>query len=241
MSDEPVISIPLPDIDFPGGVCHFVATPIGNLADLGLRALAHLRAADFIYAEDTRHTRRLMQRYDLHTPMASYHDHNKAHAVVAIVEKLQAGLKIAVVSDAGMPCISDPGYSLIKALQENELSWTIIPGPSSTLSALVLSGFPPDRFLYVGYLPRKKGQRTTFLEDVLTERGTVLVLESCHRIRSSLEILETLAPERPMAVAREITKLHEETLWGTPSELLSVLTGRRLKGELVLVIKGLGK
>ncbi len=241
MTDETVISIPLPEIDFPGGLCHFIATPIGNMGDVGLRALAHLQAADIIYAEDTRHTRRLMQRYNLATPLASYHDHNKARAVVAIVEKLQAGLKIAVVSDAGMPCISDPGYSLIKALQENELSWTIIPGPSSTLSALVLSGFPPDRFLYVGYLPRKKGQRTTFLEDVLKERGTVLVLESCHRIRSSLEILEILAPERSLAVAREITKLHEETLMGTATELLKVLTGRRLKGELVLVIKGVGK
>ena len=117
---------------------------------------------------------------------------------------------------------------------------TVIPGPSSTVSALVLSGFSPDRFLYLGYAPRKKGQRGKFLADALTEPGTVLIFESCHRIRSTLEILAELAPERTVAVAREITKLHEETLRGTAGQLLEIMTGRRLKGELVMVLQGIG-
>ncbi len=232
-------SITLPEVDFPGGMCHFVATPIGNLADVSLRALAVLAAADVVYAEDTRHTRRLLDRYGLTCRMASYHDHNKVRAVAQIVERLRAGEKVAVVSDAGMPCISDPGFSLSRRLLQEELPWTVIPGPSSPLSALVLSGFSPDRFLFLGYLPRKKGKRASFLEEALTESGTVLMLESCHRIRSTLEILEGLSPTRVLAVAREITKLHEETLRGTAGELLEVMTGRRLKGELVLAMQGM--
>jgi len=231
-------SVPLPEVDFPEGLCHFVATPIGNLGDVSLRALAVLAAADVVYAEDTRHTRRLLDRYGLTCRLASYHDHNKSRAVPQIVERLRAGEKVAVVSDAGMPCISDPGFSLARTLLAEEMPWTVIPGPSSTLSALVLSGFSPDRFLFLGYLPRKKGKRTTFLTNALTEPGTVLLLESCHRITSTLEILEKLDSGRILAIAREITKLHEETLRGTATELLKVMTGRRLKGELVLVMQG---
>ncbi len=239
--DPTPVVVPLPEIDFPAGLCHFVATPIGNMADMSLRALAVLSLADVVYAEDTRHTRQLCRRYDLQLTLVSYHDHNKSRVVPQIVARLQAGERIAVVSDAGMPCISDPGYSLVKALLENELPWTVVPGPSSTLAALVLSGFSPDRFLYLGYAPRKKGQRRTFLEDALTEPGTVLILESCHRIRSTLEILLELAPERTFAIAREITKLHEEVPRGTAARLLEIMVGRKLKGELVLVVQGLGK
>jgi 16S rRNA (cytidine1402-2'-O)-methyltransferase len=231
----------LPEVDLPGGLCHFVATPIGNLADVGLRALAVLAAADVVYAEDTRHTRRLLDRYGIRAVLASYHDHNKDRAVPAVVERLKDGQKVAVVSDAGMPCISDPGFTLVRALEQAGLGWTVIPGPSSTLAALVLSGFATDRFLYLGYAPRKKGQRRTFLEGALEEPGTVLILESCHRIRSTLEILAEVDPERRAAVARELTKVHEETLRGTAPELLEVMTGRRLKGELVLVLQGRGK
>jgi 16S rRNA (cytidine1402-2'-O)-methyltransferase len=236
----PPVTVPLPEITVPGGVCHFVATPIGNLADIGLRALAVLAGADVVFAEDTRHTGRLLQRYGLKVRLVSYHDHNKRQVVPRIVDRLTAGERVAVVSDAGMPCISDPGYGLVRALQEADLPWTVIPGPSSTLAALVLSGFSPDRFLYLGYAPRKKGQRRTFLHDALGEPGTVLVLESCHRIRATLEILAELAPERPLAVVREITKLHEEAPRGTAAELLGIMTGARLKGELVLVIRGSG-
>ena len=236
-----LIGVTLPDVDFPAGVCHFVATPIGNLADMGLRALAVLAQAEVVYAEDTRHTRLLCRRYGLNVPLVSYHDHNKIRVVPDIVARLAGGGRVAVVSDAGMPCISDPGYSLVVALLARDLPWTVIPGPSSTLAALVLSGFSPDRFLYLGYAPRKKGQRRTFLTEALVEPGTVLILESCHRIRSTLEILAEVAPERTLAIAREITKLHEETLRGTAARLLEVMVGRKLKGELVLVIQGLGK
>jgi 16S rRNA (cytidine1402-2'-O)-methyltransferase len=215
-----------------------VATPIGNLADVGLRALAVLAAADIVYAEDTRHTRRLLDRYGLRAELAPYHDHNKDRAVPRILEHLRANRKVAVVSDAGMPCVSDPGFTLVRALQAARLPWTVVPGPSSVLAALVLSGFSPDRFLFLGYAPRKKGQRTRFLEEALAEEGTVLILESCHRIRSTMEILADLAPARRLAVAREITKLHEETLRGTAGEVLPLLTGSRLKGELVLVLQG---
>lgn len=238
MSDVPPILVPLPEIEFPAGLCHFVATPIGNLGDMSLRALAVLAAADVVYAEDTRHTRRLLDRYSLRCTLYSYHDHNKKKAVPQIVAALKDGQKIAIVSDAGMPCISDPGFSLVKALMAEEMTWTVIPGPSSTLSALVLSGFSPDRFLYMGYLPRKKGQRARVLKEALEEPGTVLFLESCHRIASTLEILNEVGPDRPIAVAREITKLHEETLRGTAAELKEIMTGRRLKGELVLVMSG---
>ncbi len=231
-------TITLPEVDFPPGLCHFVATPIGNLADISLRALAILAAADVVYCEDTRHTRRLLNRYDLKCYLMSYHDHNKLKAVPQIIERLRGGEKVVIVSDAGMPCISDPGFSLARSLLAEEMPWTVIPGPSSTLSALVLSGFSPDRFLFVGYLPRKKGKRATFLTNALEESGSVILLESCHRITSSLEILAELAPRRILAVAREITKLHEETLRGTAAELLKVMTGRRLKGELVLVMQG---
>jgi len=224
----------------PPGCCHFVATPIGNLADVGLRALAVLGAVDTIYAEDTRHTRILLQRYGLDGTLQSYHDHNKRQMVPRIVERLRQGARIAVVSDAGMPCVNDPGFSLVRALQEAGLPWTVIPGPSSTLAALVLSGFSPDRFLFVGYPPRKKGARERFLAEALAQRATVIALESIHRIVSTLEILQAIAPDRPLAIAREITKLHEETLRGTAAELLAQMTGRRLKGELVLLARGAG-
>lgn len=238
MTGPQPVQVLLPEIDFPAGLCHLVATPIGNLADLGLRALAVLARADVIYAEDTRHTHRLLDRYGLHCPMVSYHDHNKARVVPQIVARLREGARVAVVSDAGMPCISDPGFTLVRALLEADLPWTVIPGPSSTLAALVLSGFSPDRFLFVGYLPRKKGQRARELGEFLEESGTVICLESCHRIASTLEILAEIAPERRVAVAREITKLHEETLRGTPAQVAKLMTGARLKGELVLVLEG---
>ncbi len=230
----------MPEIDFPGGQCHFVATPIGNLGDISLRALAVLAAADVVYAEDTRHTRRLLSRYGIVVPLSSYHDHNKTKVVPVIVSRLKAGDKVAVVSDAGMPCISDPGFTLVRSLLEEDLPWTVIPGPSSTVTALVLAGFSPDRFLYLGYAPRKKGQRKKFLVDALAEPGSVLIFESCHRVRSTLEILDELAPERMIAVVREITKIHEEALRGRAAELLEIMTGPRLKGELVIVLQGLG-
>ena len=229
--------ISLPEVDLEPGACWLVATPIGNLGDITLRALAVLGACDVVYAEDTRQTRRLLSRYGLSRPLEAYHDHNKDRAVPRIVERLRAGERVAVVSDAGMPCISDPGFTLVRALREAGLPWSVAPGPSSTLAALVLAGFEPDRFVYAGYPPRKKGARTRWLEDLLGLGCTVITLESVHRIRSTLEILAGTAPSRELAVCREITKLHEETLRGTAEQLLQQMTGSRLKGELVLLIR----
>ena len=229
--------ISLPEVDLEPGACWLVATPIGNLGDITLRALAVLGACDVVYAEDTRQTRRLLSRYGLSRPLEAYHDHNKDRAVPRIVERLRAGERVAVVSDAGMPCISDPGFTLVRALREAGLPWSVAPGPSSTLAALVLAGFEPDRFVYAGYPPRKKGARARWLEDLLGLGCTVITLESVHRIRSTLEILAETAPSRELAVCREITKLHEETLRGTAEQLLQQMTGSRLKGELVLLIR----
>jgi 16S rRNA (cytidine1402-2'-O)-methyltransferase len=228
----------LPTIDFPAGSCLLVATPIGNLDDMTLRGLAALVAADVIYAEDTRRTRRLLARYGVRTRLASYHDHSGRAVVSRIVERLRAGDRVVVVSDAGMPGISDPGYTLIRALREAGLPWSVVPGPSSVLAALLLAAFPMDRFLFAGYPPRKPGAARAFLERALAEAGAVVVFESCHRVRATLEQLGELAPKRELAVVREISKVHEETLRGTAAELLESMTGPRLKGELVIVIRG---
>lgn len=231
----------LPPVELEAGSCWLVATPIGNLGDITLRALAVLEACDVIYAEDTRSARRLLQRFELQKPLEAYHDHNKDRAVARILERLKVGERVAVVSDAGMPCVSDPGYTLVRALREEGRSWSVVPGPSSVLAALVLAGFEPDRFVFAGYPPRKKGARGRWLDELLQLEVTVIVLESVHRIGSTLEILAELAPERELAICREMTKVHEETLRGTAGELLAQLTGPRRKGELVLVLRGTTK
>lgn len=240
MTDLSTRALVLPVAELPAGVCQLVATPIGNLADIGLRALSVLVAADVVYAEDTRHTRRLLDRYGVSVPLASFHDHNAARAVPAIIARLREGARVAVVSDAGMPCVSDPGYALVSALRREDLPYSVVPGPSSVLAALVLSGFPTDRFLFLGFVPRKSGARRRMLGEALAESGTTVLLESCHRIRSTLEALRELDALREVAVAREITKLHEETLRGDADEVLRQLTGPRLRGELVLVVRGTG-
>lgn len=231
----------LPDVTLAAGSCWFVATPIGNLGDITLRALAILAASDAIYAEDTRHTRKLLAHFGLSRPLEAYHDHNKDRAVPRILARLRAGESVAVVSDAGMPCISDPGFTLVRALREAGLPWHVAPGPSSTLAALVLAGFEPDRFMMAGYPPRRPGTRARWLQELLDLDCTVILLESVHRIRSTLETLAELAPARELAICREITKLHEETLRGPAETLLESMTGQRLRGELVLLLRGQSK
>lgn len=232
------LTVALPAVEVPAGSCWFVATPIGNLGDVGLRALGVLAACDVIYAEDTRSARRLLGHFDLQRPLESYHDHNKQRAVPRILARLAAGESVAVVSDAGTPCVADPGFTLVRALREAGRTWTVVPGPSSVLAGLVLSGFEPDRFTVAGYAPRKTGARTRWLEGLLALETTVIILESVHRIRSTLDLVATLAPAREVAVCREMTKLHEETLRGTAAEVRDRLTGARLKGELVLLLRG---
>lgn len=229
--------VPLPEIEVDAGACWFVATPIGNLGDITLRALAVLQACDVVYAEDTRQTRRLLQHFGLRARLEAYHDHNKDRAVPRILSRLAAGERVAVVSDAGMPCVSDPGFTLVRALRKAEMTWHVAPGASSVLTGLVLSGFEPDRFVYAGYPPRKKGARSRWLNELLDLDTTTILLESVHRIRSTLELIAELAPTRELAVCREMTKRHEETVRGPAADLLEKMTGKRLKGELVLLIR----
>lgn len=235
MNERTVI---LPELSLEPRSCWLVATPIGNLADMTLRALAVLAACDVIYAEDTRQTRKLLSHFGLSKPLEAYHEHNEDRAVTRIIGRLRAGERVAVVSDAGTPCISDPGYVLIRALGAAGLRWYAAPGPSSVLTALVLSGFEPDRFVYAGYPPRRKGARARWLQELLELGCTIILLESVHRVRSTLEILSAIAPERELAICREMTKLHEETLRGPAAALLETMTGKRLRGELVLLLRG---
>ncbi len=237
MSEPVANGLRLPPIDFPAGLCLLVATPIGNLDDVTLRALAALASADVVYAEDTRRTRRLLARYELSARLVSYHDHSRDLVVAGIVKRLRDGERVVVVSDAGTPGIADPGYTLLRALREEGLPWSIVPGPSSVLAALLLAGFPMDRFLFAGYPPRRPGPARAFLATALAAGCTAVVLESCHRARATLSLLAELAPAREIALAREITKVHEETLRGTPAQVLAQMNGPRLKGELVIVLR----
>lgn len=238
MTDQPLIpSAPLPLLDLEPGSCWLVATPIGNLGDMTLRAVSVLAGCDVVYAEDTRSARRLLSHFGLQKPTEAYHDHNKDRAVPRIIERLENGDVVAVISDAGMPCVNDPGFTLVRALRQAGRRWDVAPGASSVLTALVLAGFEPDRFVFAGYTPRKKGARARWLTELLDLDTTLILLESVHRIRSTLETLAELDPARELAVCREMTKLHEEVVRGTPAELLEQMTGRRLKGELVLLIR----
>jgi len=216
---------------------YVVATPIGNLEDISLRALRILREVHLIAAEDTRKTRRLLAAYDIGTPMTSYYEHNKQSKLDSILTRLEDG-DIALVSEAGMPGLSDPGYELITAAYERNIPVVPVPGPSSVITALVVSGLPTDRFSYIGFLPRKSGARKRILESVVDETGTIVALEAPHRLTATLyEILAVLG-DRRIAVCREMTKLHEEIFRGTVGEAVKHFTEPR--GEFTLVIEGRG-
>ncbi len=216
-------------------VLYVVATPIGNLEDISMRALRVLREVKLIAAEDTRKTRRLLTAYDIRTPLTSYYEHNKLSKLDRILDRLEEG-DIALVSEAGMPGISDPGYELIVAAGKRNIPVVPVPGPSAVITALAVSGLPTDRFLYIGFLPNKSGARRRALESVAAEPGTVIVLEAPHRLKASLEDILTVLGDRRMAVGRELTKLHEEVFRGTVSEAMNHFTEPR--GEFTLVIEG---
>jgi 16S rRNA (cytidine1402-2'-O)-methyltransferase len=219
------------------GMLYVVATPIGNLEDITHRALRILREADLIACEDTRQTRKLLDHYQISTPTLSYHEHNEAARAEELVHKLEDGVTIAQVSDAGMPGISDPGYRLIKLAIDRGITVAPIPGPSALIAALVGSALPTDAFEFHGFLPAKRGQRRTALEAFRRVGHAIVVYEAPHRIRETLEdIAAVLGPERPVALARELTKIHEEFIRGTASEVLSQVQSRELKGEITLVI-----
>lgn len=212
-----------------------VATPIGNLEDISLRALRILREVKLIAAEDTRKTRQLLVTYEIKTPVTSYHEHNKLTKLDYILKCLNEG-DVALVSDAGTPCISDPGFELITAANQQGIPVVSIPGPSVIITAMVVSGLPVDRFTYIGFLPRRSGARRQLLEAIANEHGIIVALESPHRLRAALsDILITLG-DRSIAVCRELTKLHEEVFRGKISRALEHFTEPR--GEFTLVIEG---
>lgn len=216
---------------------YIVATPIGNLEDISLRALRVLREVKLIAAEDTRKTRRLLTAYDIKTPMTSYYEHNKLTKLERILDCVKEG-DVALVSEAGMPGISDPGYELILAAGQHNIPVVPVPGPSAVTTALAVSGLPTDRFTYIGFLPNKAGARRRALESVADEPGTIITLEAPHRLLASLEDIRNTLGDRRIAVCRELTKLHEEVFRGTAGEAIKYFVEPR--GEFTLVIEGKG-
>jgi len=214
---------------------YVVATPIGNLEDISLRALRILREVKLIAAEDTRKTKRLLNAYHIQTPMTSYHEHNKKTKLDYILNCLKEG-DVALVSEAGMPGISDPGYELVGAANQNGIPVIPIPGPSAVITALAVSGLPTDRFLYLGFLPRRASARKQALKSVAQETGTMVILEAPHRLQQALSDLRLVLGDRRLAVCRELTKLHEEVFRGTISQAIDRFTEPR--GEFTLVIEG---
>ncbi|MBZ5505591.1 MAG: 16S rRNA (cytidine(1402)-2'-O)-methyltransferase [Acidobacteriia bacterium] len=219
------------------GTLYVVATPIGNLEDITYRAVRVLREADLIACEDTRHTAKLLQHYGIDKPTVSYHEHNEAARAEELVMKLAQGLTIAQVSDAGMPGISDPGYRVIKLAIERGVTVVPVPGPSALIAGLAASGLPTDSFQFLGFVPSKSGQRRTMLESLRQAPYTTIFYEAPHRIAATMQdIVEILGPERPVVLARELTKIHEEFIRGTAAEVLARTQAQELKGEITLLI-----
>ncbi len=217
---------------------YLIATPIGNLEDITLRALRVLREEVAIVAcEDTRQTRKLLDRYEIRKRLLSCHEHNEAARTAEIVEALERGESVALVSDAGTPLVSDPGYRLVSAAIQKGIPVVPLPGASAVLSALAASGFPAETFKFVGFLPSKTAARRQMLEQLVREPPTIVAYESPHRILGSLSDMAELLGDRPIVLARELTKIHEEFLRGTAQEILNTLGARpSVRGEMTLVI-----
>lgn len=215
---------------------YFVPTPIGNREDITRRALEVLGSVDLITCEDTRHSGPLLSHYGISKPLIALHDHNEAKRAPELIKRVQAGETIAVVTDAGMPAVSDPGYRLLRACIENDVEYTVLPGPSAILTALVGSGFPVHAFYYGGFLSVKKGKRAKALFAAAQSQDTSIFFESPHRILSTLEILSNDYPDQPVCVARELTKKFETYHRGTAKEMFDHFTTHKAKGEIVFLI-----
>jgi len=220
---------------FPPGI-YLVATPIGNLEDISQRQRRVLEDCDLVACEDTRRTGQLLSRLSIKKTLLSYHEHNESARAEQLAEKAMAGKRIAVVSDAGTPGISDPAYRVVRAAVERGVTVFPVPGPSAVVAALVASGLPTDRFVYEGFLPQKGEKRWRRVDKLLEEERTVVLYESPHRVVRLIEEIANRAPSRPLVLAREITKLHEEFLRGTASELAEKTKGKSVKGECVLLV-----
>ncbi len=220
---------------------YLVSTPIGNLEDLSARAAETLRSVDCVLAEDTRKARVLLDRLGIHAQVRSYHDHNERQMTPVIIREIKEGKRFALVADAGTPLVSDPGYPLVRRLVEEGIAVTAIPGACAVTTALVLSGLPPDRFTFYGYVPRKQGERESLLRDAASNPYTSIFYESPHRLLKTLEACSRILGEREIVVARELTKLYEEVLRGTAAALLERFGEAPPRGELTVLVRGLGR
>src|SRR5499427_205653 len=218
------------------GCLYLVATPIGNLEDITLRALRILKEADQIACEDTRHTQKLLNHYNIAKPLVSYHEHNEMTRAPELVVAIEEGEQIALVSDAGMPLVSDPGFRLVTLALRHHIGVVPVPGPSALLAALSASGLPNEEFLFAGFLPARSGERRRALERLRIEDRTIIFYEAPHRIEETLADAREVLGDRPACLAREVTKLHEEFRRGTLSELIASLSDKPVRGEITLLI-----
>jgi len=220
------------------GTLYIVGTPIGNLEDVTHRALRILRSVSVIACEDTRETRKLLQHFQIDTPTTSYHEHNKRKAGPALIRRLLDGEDVALVSDAGMPAISDPGEELVRSALDAGIPVVPVPGPTALVTALVASGLPTGRFAFEGFLPHKGRERRRALERLKDEERTLILYEAPHRLLETLHDLRETLGDRPMTAARELTKLHEEYVRGTVSQVIDHFNRNAPRGEFVLVVQG---
>ena len=221
-----------------GGTLYIVATPIGNLEDITLRALRVLKEVDLIAAEDTRHTQGLLHHFGIRTPLTSYHEHNERTKARQLIERLKKGESIALVSDAGTPAISDPGYRLVLEAVQADVRIVPLPGASALTTVLSASGLPTDRFVFEGFLPSKQNERRQKLKALRAESRTLIFYEAPHRLKETLHDVQAIFGEREILLAREVTKVHEELLRGLTGELMRLLHDKEILGEVTLIIKG---
>ena len=215
-----------------------VPTPIGNLGDITFRALEVLKEVDLVLAEDTRKTGILLKHFQLTKPVRSHHKFNEHRSLESLISQLSGGTTMALVTDAGTPGISDPGFLLVRACIENQIQVETLPGPTAFLPALVNSGLPCDKFVFEGFLPQKKGRNKRIME-LASERRTIVLYESQFRVEKTLrQLAESFGPDRKALVSRELSKIHEETIWGTLSGLAKHFSGQQVKGEIVMVVAG---
>ena len=220
------------------GTLYLVSTPIGNLEDFTFRAHRILQEVSVIAAEDTRHTQKLCRHYKIHTPLTSYHDFNKEEKTPVLLALLNEEKSIALVSDAGTPLISDPGYYLVTRAIAIDVPTVPIPGPSSVITALSVAGLPTDAFTFIGFLPKKPAARNRLLQSLQEDTKTIILFETPHRIKATLLTIQEIFGDRLLAIGRELTKIHEEIIRGTAREILRSNPSRVLKGEMTLVIQG---
>lgn len=220
---------------------YIVSTPIGNLQDISYRAIQTLTQSDLIACEDTRVSKILLNKYGIKTKTISIHNYNEEGKINFVREKIKEGFAISLISDSGTPLICDPGYKISTTLRGEGFYVTVIPGASASISALVLSGFPTDRFLFIGFAPTKEGERFSFFEEIKAIKATTLFYETSNRLLKTLATLNKIYPDRQIAVVREITKIYEQVKTGTPTELINYFTKTPAKGELVVLIEPLKK